>query len=253
MSEFGARRKPARFQHRGRRGVAIVRVRRRPRTIQVATTTILRQLGIETKYYDTSLVGSALTTNTDGSGGEHDQSATIGPSTILLGDLETNRDGRKASFISWQVSGIISCAANPDETAMKAAISVFIAFVWDKQTNGALLNSEDVYINDTGSAFGGTSLLRNMKFTKRFQVLGVRRFTMQMPNVGFDGTDIEQGGAIRNFSFFKKFSKPILALYSAGTETIVNSVDNSLHILAWTSDTGLAPTITYNSRLRFRG
>ncbi len=210
-------------------------------------------LGIETKFYDTALAASALVTNTAGAGGEKDQSATIGPSTITQGDGEQQRDGLKATLISMHVQGLITCTSAVDQTGMKPATSIFIAIVWDKQTNGALLNSEDVYLNPSGNAFGGTSLVRNLQQSHRFQVMATRKMTINMPNSSYDGTNIESGGVLKPFNIFIKFKTPIIARYSGTTETIANSVDNSLHILAWCTTTGLAPLITYNCRMRFRG
>lgn len=210
-------------------------------------------LGIETKFYDTSLDQAALDTNVGGEDGEHDQSATIGPSTITQGDGESQRDGRRCAILSWNVTGMIAVAKQIDQTAPDTGNLIFIALVLDSQTNGALLNSEDVYLNPSGGVSSGCSLLRNLQFTKRFRVLGTRKFHMDTPNFAYDGTNLEQGGHHRAFNIFVRFKTPLICTYSGTTETIANSVDNSLHILAWTTGTGLSPSMSYNSRVRFRG
>lgn len=245
-----------RSRTRKRKRQAISRRRRNPPAFGRAPARNIRIggfLGIETKFYDTKLIASALNTNTAGADGEKDESATVGPSTILQGDGEQERDGLKATLISMHVQGVILTAIQINKTVLQPATGIFIALVWDKQTNGALLNSEDVYINPGGSANTGTSLVRNLQQSHRFQVLATRKMTIQHPMATYDGTNMEIGGSLKPFNIFVKFKTPIIARYSNTTSTIANSVDNSLHVLAWCTDDSLAPTISYTCRVRFRG
>ena len=213
----------------------------------------LMSLGIETKFYDTSAAGAALTNSADASGGEHDQSATITPSTIIQGDGESNREGRKATFLSWHVTGLVHIPLSADNTVTKQTPSIFIAMILDKQTNGIQIASESVYLNDSGATEMSANLMRNPQQSHRFTVLKTIRFQMPQPTLVFDGTNIETGGVNRSFDLWVKFNKPIVANYSGTGETIANSTDRSLHILAWASVTTYAPILYYNSRLRFRG
>ncbi len=212
-------------------------------------------MGIELKFYDTFLAQSALDTNTAGEDGEHNPSATISPSTIVQGDGEQNRDGRRATWKSWQVTGTINIAGLNDQATLPEGATIFIAFVLDTQTNGARLDSESVYINPTVDILGGCTLVRNLQQTKRFKVLGTRRFMMPTGASAYSGTldQIMSHGVNKPFKFFYKWKRTMIANYSGTTETIANSTDNSLHILAWTTSTERAPTITYVSRLRFMG
>ncbi len=207
--------------------------------------------GIERKFYDTSLVAAALTAPSDSTGGEHDQSATICLNTAIQGDGESDRDGRKATFQSVFVKGVCTVAAQANNTAGLGASKIYIALVLDTQTNGAQLNSEDVFKNDSASASMVASPMRNMQFTQRFRILDTQEFIMQDPNISYDGTNIEMNGLQQAWQLSSNLT--FSTTYSGTTETVANITDNSLHIIAFCSALGLVPTISYNARVRFVG
>ena len=122
----------------------------------------------------------------------------------------------------------------------------------DTQTNGAALNSEDVFKNQAGSARLAASPLRNLQFTSRFKVLEQHQATLKDPFFGYDGTNLERNGFDVPFSFYKKLNG-LRVTYSGTTAAISNIIDNSLHIIAYTTSTDLTPLLYYQSRLRFRG
>ncbi len=207
--------------------------------------------GIERKFYDTSLVASALTAPTDSSGGEHDQSATICLNSVIQGDGESNRDGRKATFQSCFVKGLCTVAAQANNTAGLGGTKIYIALVLDTQTNGAQLNSEDVFKNDSGSGSMAASPMRNMQFTQRFRILDTAEFIMQDPNISYDGTNIEMNGVMQEWQLSSNLT--FSTTYSGTTETVANITDNSVHIVAYCNALGLVPQISYNARVRFVG
>lgn len=207
----------------------------------------------ELKFLDTSLITSTLDVNTAGEDGEHNPSATIGLTTMAQGDGGSNRDGRRATWYSINIQGTINVPSQTGRTTADNAFSYFIALVLDKQTNGAFASSESVYINPGGAQITGTTPLRNLAQSNRFRVIATRSGTIQAPNMAFDGTNIEAGGMKRTFKIFHTFRKPITANYTGTDNTIARSTDNSLILLAWANDVDLVPSISYNSRLRFRG
>lgn len=209
-------------------------------------------LGIETKFYDTSLVASALTAPTDASGGEHDPSATICLNTVTEGNGESQRDGRSCVAKSLFIEGCIEVPAQVNQTILDTACNVMIAVVWDKFTNGAQLSSEDVFSNPSASAKTAAMPFRNLENSQRFQILKKKKIKLYHPETAYDGTNMEQSGYQMPFKFFIKLPN-IKTNYSATTETIANIKDNSFHIIAYCTSVGLAPTITYQSRLRFVG
>ncbi len=221
---------------------------RRPRRLNARTGGFL---GIELKFYDTSLISSALTGPTDASGGEKNPSATISLNTVVQGDGESQRDGRQITMKSIHLKGIIDVPVQANQTVTDTASDVFIALVQDKQTNGALLNSEDVFTNPGADARTATSPFKNLQFQRRFRILAVKKLRLPQPTVVWDGTNVEQGGYQIPWEIYKSFS--IGVNYSATTETIANITDNGLNVIAYTSNSTAAPTLSYNSRLRFVG
>ncbi len=210
-------------------------------------------LGIEKKFYDTSLVSAVLTSHDDGAGYEHNPSATVCLNTVAQGDQETHRDGRKMSMKSITVSGNVEARALANQTVMTSTPIVRIYLVMDTQTNGALLNSEDVFVNPSGSTITGTSLFRNLQYISRFKVL--KQVYMEFPPqmVSYDGTNIEIGGAHKHFGMHVKLAD-IPVNFTGTTSSIANIVDNSLHVIACAVDgTQLEIRMSYNARLRFVG
>lgn len=209
-------------------------------------------LGLELKFYDQYLVDHTIAASTDASGGEANPSATVALSTIAQGDGESNRDGRNCVLKSVFVEGTISVDPQVDQTVQHTAPVVFLALVWDKQTNGALLNSEDVFTNPSGSAKTMSKPLRNLKYTKRFQVLKTKTITLRQNISTYDGTNLETGGFHTPFKLAASLPD-IKCNYSSTSADIANSVDNSLHIIAFTTENSMVPKLNYVSRVRFVG
>ncbi len=210
--------------------------------------------GIERKFYDQKLIASALTAPTGATGGEHNPSATIALNTCTQGDGEQQRDGRKMTMKAIYVQGNVSISNQGAFSSADVATSVFIALVLDTQTNGALLNSEDVFVNPGANAATAALPMRNLQFTKRFKVLQMKKFVMANPALANDTGatgGMVSNGLLRNFKFYKSMNIPVT--FSGTTETIANITDNSLHIVAFCSNTALAPLLNYSSRMRFVG
>ncbi len=207
--------------------------------------------GQELKFYDGGLNSAALTAATDAAGGEHNPSATLALSTMAQGDGESNRDGRKVIFKKISVKGVFEIPPRANQTAGGQAPICFVALVWDKQTNSALLNSEDVYQNFITDPDLMASPFRNLQHIQRFQIL--KSVTVVMPQVEmtYDGTNIETQGVSIPFEMHKDLN--IVAHYNGTSADIANSSDNSLHIIAYCNDVSLVPTIAYHSRLRYIG
>lgn len=65
-------------------------------------------LGVETKYFDISLILTALTTPTDASGGEIDPATILCLNGVPQGDTASSRDGFKIAMKSIQIEGRIA-------------------------------------------------------------------------------------------------------------------------------------------------
>lgn len=211
-------------------------------------------LGIsnEVKFYDTSLVNGALLAAAAAAGGEHNPSADITLNTVPQGQTESSRIGRQIRMKSIEVKGQINIPAQTNQTATDSNAEFFIALVLDTQTNGALLNSEDVFKNQSGAGTLACSVMRNLEFIQRFQVLKLHKFRMPQATVVYDGTNIEQGGLHKDFDF-KINLKNLVVNYCGTTAVVANIVDNNLCIIAYASHVSWAPLISYNARLRYTG
>lgn len=210
-------------------------------------------LGMERKFYDTTKIGSALTTSVDGSGGEHDPATVNCISAPAQGDGEQNRDGNRIVIYSADVTGVIQIDKQANQTATDNAPMVTVALVLDKQTNGAQLNSEDVYTNPANDAIVSATLLRNLQYSSRFQVLKMTEVDFATPSMTFDGSNIEQCGQHRRFRLHWKGMLPVQFKGGATGAGISGVNDNSLHVIAYTSSPDAAPSISYLARIRFRG
>lgn len=230
--------------------------KRRARAIAVINQSARGFTGIEVKFYDQKLIGAALTTNTDASGGEHDPSATLMMNTVTQGDGESQRDGRRITMKSIYVLGNIDVNSKTSQSSADVAAQIFIALIMDTQTNGATIASENVFVNPGANAIMGAHVFRNLQFTKRFKILATRKFTLQDPTMvnatSFSADNgVIQAGIQKSFKMFVKLNTVVN--FTGTTETIANIADNSLHLIAWCSSTTLVPKISYSSRLRFVG
>lgn len=245
----GSRKRPGAFK--GKRGLVYGRGRRNLRTYP--------QSGIETKYFDTSLAATALVvppasaawTGLD----------TLNPTTVLCfnapqqGTGASNRDGRVITMQSLQVNFVVNVPSQVDQTGADSQCSFNYAIVLDKQTNSGTatgLDSENVYTNPVASALGGINPLRNMLYTKRYKVLKTESIQAPQMNMTYDGTNVEQEGGVYRHTCYIPL-KAIKTEFIANAGTVADISTNGLFLLAWTTGSSQAPTLTYNARLRFRG
>ncbi len=207
--------------------------------------------GIEVKFLDSSVVGTSVLAPTDAAGAEVDPSTLLALNAIAQGDGESNRDGRRCVLKNVYVTGHIRCPKQANQTAGDDSAQIFVALVWDKQTNGAQLNSEDVYTNPGANAQTAAVPLRNLQYSQRFQVLDTVALDFSGPTIAYDGTNVEQSGLVKPFKLSKKINIP--CQYTGTTGVVANIADNSLHIIAYASNVDLVPIIDYNARVRFVG
>ncbi len=209
--------------------------------------------GIELKFLDSSLVSSTLTAPSDATGGEHDPATLLALNSIAQGDGEENRDGRRATMKSIYVTGQIRISQQGTQTAFPGAGHYFVALVADTQTNGAQLNSEDVFKNEGANAVLAANPYRNLQNSTRFRVLDSVRIDRPMPATGQDAAGTyDIAGQKLPWVLSKKFNDQRI-LFSGTTGVVANITDYSLHIIAYASDVDGVPLLDYNSRLRFVG
>ncbi len=206
-------------------------------------------LAIEKKFLDLSVASDAIVNST--AGAEVDPSSENCLNALAIGDTESTRDGRQVKSLSLHVRGFVLRTTAVAASLPPAGRSATVYLVWDKQTNGAQFNSEDVMINTQANAATMSKSFRNLRFQKRFQILGVK--TVDFTRTNFTNTDgvgdYDTGGDLESFEFNVKLGHTVN--FDGTTATIGVMVDNSYHLMAIASGNGL--TIHYNSRYRFAG
>lgn len=234
---------------RSRMAVALSRARYQLGIKNVGTAGML---GMETNYVDYEVALTALT-NVVGTGRYDPGSPIDCLNGVSQGDGPTQRTGMKITMKSIEIEGVVTMSSRLAIATTMASPVVFIALVLDTQTNGAAMTSDLVYTFP--SAILASSPLRNMSYTERFKVLKKIRISMPpLSNTQNGAANYSVAGDQVAFRIFKKL-KGLQCKYLTGSTTanISGIVDNSLHIVAWASDTSALPGISFNSRMRFYG
>lgn len=172
--------------------------------------------------------------------------------TMAQGDGPSDRDGRSIVMESIHVQGAITIPEDTNLTAGQVLPLVYVALVMDTQTNGAAFAVGDLWTQPTGTALANTLLFRNLAFAKRFRVLAAKHVRLRRPQMVFDGTNIELQGAATRFSLSSNLNGQ-RALFEGTTNAIADATDNTIQLIVACTDISLFPTLTYVSRLRFRG
>lgn len=211
-------------------------------------------LGIEKKFYDTSFLNVVPGVTANASGAEADPAAPINCiSSPAQGDGESNRDGKKITAKYITIKGSVVLANQINQTALSTPVEVKIAVVLDTQTNGAQLNSEDVFKNSANVVTALPQVQRDLEYGSRFKILKEENFMLDPKVAAWDGTNIEVGGARASFDWYIPLKNLTINFNSGTTAVIANVVDNSIHVIAYQSQTVPAVELYYNSRMRFVG
>jgi len=209
-------------------------------------------LNVEKKFYDTGIAFTNLVANTDCTGAEFDPGTVNTVSAPAQGDGASNRDGKKIVCKSLELNGTVTFGSQTNQTVPDINPCVYVAVVLDTQSNGAQLNSEDVYTNPSTDASGLSGVLRNLSFGSRFRVLKSRVFDFPPSPLSWDGTNLEQQGSAKTFRWHIPLKDLVINFTSGSTAAGISAVqDNSIHVIAFS--TIATSQLCYNSRLRFVG
>ncbi len=209
----------------------------------------------EIKYFDTTKAATALVASVDWTGTEFDP-ATF--NTLCVPKKGTNineRIGRKISVMKIKIRGMIVCAAQANQTATDAATVIRLALVQDMQTNATQMQGEQVFkAPSTAAAPNAVVTWRSLDTFGRFNILKEKFFTIQNPNLSWDGTNMEQNGIVRTFKLSHNFKKPVDVNFNAADgDTVADIVDNSFHVICNASAITLTPLILYEARVSYKG
>jgi len=229
----------------------------RRRALAIVNTRTAGFLGLEKKFFDTALEATAIGSSATCASGEVDPTlpAVAGTmiSTPAQGDGPSDRDGKRIVVKSVQLKGV--CKLPPVEAAADPPqpVTMFVALVLDTQSNGATLNSEDVFLNTTAQAANCVVPNRNLLYGSRFKVLKSQVFDLRHNTlVATAANAFSWSGGEETFDWFLPLDLPI-NFKEATTGVISNVSDNSLHMIAFVSNTAPGATLSYNARIRFMG
>ncbi len=234
--------------NRGKRYIMLARRARQTRMVDVVQSYHRRVqnartggfLGIESKFidstFDNGIVATVTSAEADPAGGSL--------AAIAQGDGESNRDGRKCTLTSLHMKGQVQLNSTSGASSQQPGVARVIV-VWDTQTNGAALSSENVMTDPTHKEFA----FRNLQFFKRFKILKDQTFTINPAAGAGDGGVNDFGAIMQNFNWNFRFRIPVI--HNGTTAAITTITDNSLHVIAFASSTLM--TLRYEARTRFVG
>lgn len=209
----------------------------------------------EMKYFDTERTVSAIpSVSADWQGTEFPPNVGT-PNTLCVpttGSAINQRIGRKVKLFKLRVHGVISVPAQSDQTAGDIGAFVRVLLVHDKQTNATQAQGEEI-MSSQSTAFNQPNAFQSLASLGRFKILRDEKIDIDVPVISYDGTNLEQAGAMRHFDFNVVFKKPIEISFNATNGgTISDIVDHSFCIYAITSSTALVPAMNYVARAYYK-
>jgi len=245
-------------QKRKYAGASRVNVKRRRTAAKMAAAPYRSRspmFPIEHKFLDTAASELAFTlSSTLASGEKSPESGCTGClSAPAQGDGASARDGSKIIIESVYVSGLMDITPQLMTAGPVDRYPIFyVALVLDTQTNGATLNSEDVFTNPGADTLMSTMPLRNLSNSKRFRVLASKYVSFGGPQTGASATAVAVGYS-KHFALSWRGKIPVDFIVGETTANVTSVSDNSIHLIAYTQANGLTPTFSYNCRVRFVG
>lgn len=178
-------------------------------------------------------------------------------SAPAIGDAATNRDGKHIIIKSFQIHGSVSWGSGATAgNNANSTCNVHLALVLNKSTLGATIDSENFYTSANDTLVLRAVPFRNINRGKQFRLLKSWNMHSGSRNMAYQGLAqlVIQSGTNHTFSAYLKMHLPVN--FNAGTSAdVANVTDNSIHLI-WNSDPNLAsdaPTVTYQTRMRFIG
>lgn len=207
-------------------------------------------IGLELKFLDRFKSFVIMGNATDMSGAEKDPLTVLCLNSLAQGTGESERLGRHCEMRSIKVKGTLVFPATEAQTAPAGQALCAVYLVMDTQTNGAQLNSEDVFTNFGAQVGNLTQPMVNMENTDRFRILDSFH-TILVPWTTSEGTnEFSHGHVNKPFSLSYRWKgKGKRVLYKGTGGNISDIQSNSLHVLAYCINA--LPGIEYTSRMRY--
>jgi len=231
--------------------------RRRAALRALANPATMGPLGIEIKYLDCGTAAAAISQLANVSLGMVDP-AGIGSTGCLSapaqGDGPTNRDGNRIWARQLYFRGVVYTSTIEAGTDPSIPCRIYVAIVLDTQTNGAQMLSSDCFVNPSATQTSNVQPLRNItQWRERFRILREDVFDITPKTLTSTAlNNMNWNGVSCHFDWFIPLN--IVMNFNQGTTAdVANAMDNSLHVVAFSTISTTSPLITYNSRMRFVG
>jgi len=186
--------------------------------------------------------------------------APVALNVMIAADSGSDRDGRQVINDSIHIRGQVELRTNNDYGVNNCASTINIVLVLDTQTNGGAPTGGLIFVNPGDLSAGspgdnGAAPFVNLSNSKRFRILKHIRRVLTPSAVSGNGTVTRaQGQFIFSMDVPLKGMKTNYVVDSStiATATSASIGDNGLFLFAWSDVVDFA-SISYNSRLRFRG
>jgi len=188
---------------------------------------------------------------------------TVAPNALnvmIAADSGSDRDGRQVINDSIHIRGQVEIRTNNDFGSQNCSTTVNIVLVLDTQTNGGAPAGSLVFVNPgdlsaSSPGANGSAPFVNLSNSKRFRILKHIRRVMNPSAISGNGTVTRPTG-----QFVFAMDVPLKGMktnYVSDAGPIASATsasigDNGIFMFAW-CDTDSYASISYNSRLRFRG
>jgi len=208
-------------------------------------------LGVEKKYFDTHLANQTFSNQADWSaaGNVLDPAGVSCLNAPVQGTTALTRVGLRYNIVELHLAGAVQWPSEGNQNSADNAPIICWALVMDKQPNGATITANLVYQNPGNVGGTVTAPLRNLQYAKRFKVMKQWTCTLLPTVLSYDGTNMEQGGNVETFEYFKQWKKPIRVETVGNAGTIADNVNCAFHVIGLS--TNPACTMSYNARIRF--
>lgn len=210
----------------------------------------------ELKFIDSFIVDANVLNNGTTSGKELSFSPSTAFNSSTTGDGESQRDGRTIQLKSLTISGTVyheAFSQAPPEADDMNFGEVFLSVILDTQCNGNALQSENVYVNPVADTHGFSSLMRNLKFSSRFQILWSK--VLKIPPANMAHTVVPPAtGHYQGVCVPFKFTVDLTGLtttYTGEALGVAQIQDNAIQMIAMGTTHTFPCLLTANARIRF--